>query len=226
MSKVSGKTCMILLGPPGSGKGTQAERLKSNFGIPHISTGDMLREALRDGTELGLKAAGFMRSGKLVPDELVVEMVGERLSRDDCSEGFILDGFPRNIPQTEGLEKLLGGSEEAIGCVISLDVDEDIIVDRISSRRVCEGCGAVYNTKLNPPKDALRCDLCGGKVVQREDDKEETIRKRLQVYREETSPIKEFYRKKGVLSEIPGDGSVEEVFGKILGVLGDDRCQV
>jgi len=215
---------MILLGPPGSGKGTQAEKLKSYFEIPHISTGDMLREALRDGTELGLKAAGFMRSGKLVPDELVVELVGERLGKDDCSKGFILDGFPRNIFQAEGLEKIFGSSEEMVFSAVSLDVDEDIIVNRLSSRRVCEGCGAVYNTKLNPPKDDLRCDRCGGKIVQREDDREVTIRKRLQVYRDETSPIKEFYREKGILREVPGDGDVEEVFERILGALGDDRC--
>jgi len=219
----SDKIRIILLGPPGSGKGTQAEKLRSHFGIPHISTGDMLREALRDGTELGLKAASFMRSGKLVPDELVVEMVGERLGRGDCSGGFILDGFPRNIPQAEGLEELLEGSGEAIDSVISLDVPEDVIVDRLSSRRVCENCGAVYNMKLNPPRDDLRCDRCGGRVVQREDDREETIRKRLEVYREETFPIKEFYRRKGMLREIPGDGTVEEVFRRILGALGNDR---
>jgi len=210
---------LILFGPPGAGKGTQASRISSKYGILHISTGDILRAAVKEGTGLGRLAKSYMDKGDLVPDEVVIGIIKERIRKPDSREGFMLDGFPRTIPQAEALDRMLTEEGLKIGAVISIEVDDEEIVRRITGRRVCEKCGAMYHITYDPPKNAGYCDKCSGKLFQRDDDSEEVIRRRLQVYRSQTEPLKEYYRKAGILKGIQGMGTVDEVFGGIQKIL-------
>jgi adenylate kinase len=206
---------LILFGPPGAGKGTQAKKLVADFQIPHLSTGDILREAVRQQTELGQKARGFMDAGKLVPDELVIGMVNERLAQDDVKKGFILDGFPRTVPQAEALESALAGSGRKVDAVISLEVPEAELIGRLSGRRSCPKDGSVYHVLSSPPRVSGVCDKCGSALIQRSDDSEDKVAERLRVYAEQTSPLKECYRKKHLLKSIPGVGSPEGIYSEI-----------
>ena len=206
---------MILMGPPGAGKGTQAKRLEKKLKIPHISTGDMLRQAVAEGTELGRRAQEFMRAGQLVPDEIMIGLVKERLNRADCQGGFILDGFPRTVAQAEALER--AGIE--VDHVLEFVVPDSEVVRRLTGRRVCPKCGAVYHIEFNPPKVDEKCDNCGSTLIIREDDREETVRRRLEVYHSQTTPLLDFYRERGLLREINSSGSVDEVFAEVLKVL-------
>jgi adenylate kinase len=203
---------IIMLGAPGAGKGTQAAVLCEHFGIPTVSTGNMIREALKNGTEMGLKAKSFMDEGKLVPDEVVIGIVKERLANDDCSKGFILDGFPRTIPQAEALDEM--GVE--IEYVINIDVPDKNIINRMSGRRVCENCGRPYHTESLKPKVEGVCDDCGGTLVQRKDDHPDTVLARLDVYHKETEPLVDYYKKQGKLVNIEGKETVEETTALIL----------
>lgn len=211
---------MILLGPPGSGKGTQAKMLSERLGIPQVSTGDMLRSAVKEGTPMGLKAKAMMEAGGLVPDEVVVGIVRERLVKDDCAKGFILDGFPRTIPQADALKQTLAELNKDLDAVISLAVDNDAIVGRIAGRRTCRDCGKMYHVVFDAPSIAGTCDKCGGELFQRDDDQEETIRKRLEVYAEQTAPLISYYRADGVLSDIDGMLAMADVQKEIVSVLG------
>lgn len=211
---------LILLGPPGSGKGTQGRRLAERLGIPQISTGDILREAVREGTPLGLKAKAYMDQGKLVPDEIVIGIIKERLEADDTKKGAIFDGFPRTVPQAEALERILGELGRKIDAVIDIEVSDEEVLRRLTGRRTCRNCGAMYHVVFNPPKREGVCDVCGGELYQRDDDKEETIKNRLKVYREQTEPLEAYYEKKGILRRIKGEASIEEVEREILELLG------
>ncbi len=210
---------LVLLGPPGAGKGTQAARISAKYGIPHISTGDMFREILKRDDELARKVRRYVEAGDLVPDEIVVEIVKERIHRPDCGRGFILDGFPRTIPQAEALDEILEADGTPISAALYLWVTEDTAVMRLSRRRVCESCQAVYHLDFNPPRSPGVCDRCGGKLVQREDDREEVVRHRIRVYREQTEPLLGYYREKGVLREIDGNKSIEQVWEDVQRVL-------
>jgi adenylate kinase len=207
---------VILLGPPGSGKGTQALKMSERYRIPQISTGDILRSAVKAKTPLGVEARQYMDQGKLVPDEVVVGLVRDRLKAADCRNGFILDGFPRTIPQAEALEATLKGMQRAIDHVVSIEVGNDELIKRLTGRRTCRSCGAMYHLIFGPSKREGVCDKCGGELYQREDDKEETIRARLQVYEKQTAPLIAYYRSKGLLRTIDGVGGVEEIFQKIV----------
>lgn len=206
---------IVLLGPPGAGKGTQAELIKKHFGIPHISTGDMLRAARTARTPLGLEAEKYMVSGKLVPDAVVVGIVLERLTQDDCQQGFLLDGFPRTVEQALALET----AEILIDAVISIDVSRDRLIHRLSGRRICRQCGLAWHMEFNPPPNPKTCQ-CGGELYQRNDDSIETVQKRLDVYLEQTSPLVQWYTKKDLLASVNGDQPIESVFSEILQVLG------
>ena len=200
---------IILLGPPGSGKGTQAFLLSEKLGFPKVATGDLLREAVRQQTPLGLKAKEVMEKGELVSDELVGEIVRERINRPDCQSGYILDGFPRNVNQAKFLEKIDSSRPEV---VIDLEVDEEEIVRRLSARRICPQCQAVYNLEVKPPRVEGKCDRCQADLIQRDDDRPEVIRKRLEVYHQQTRPLVEYYKGKGNYKKIKGDGKIEEIF--------------
>lgn len=210
---------LILLGPPGAGKGTQAKILMDRFGIPQISTGDILRAAVKDGTPMGLKAQSFMDSGGLVPDEVVVGIVRDRLQQDDCKDGFILDGFPRTVPQADALAEALIALGRPLDVVVSLAVDVEALVERLTGRRTCRDCGRGYHVAFAAPKAAGICDECGGELQQRDDDREETIRHRLDVYCEQTSPLIDYYRNSGLLSEVDGMLSMDAVQDEILAIL-------
>lgn len=207
---------MILLGAPGAGKGTQAKLLERHFKVPHVSTGDLLRAAARAGTDLGREAKHYMDRGNLVPDALLETALLERLQADDCRPGFILDGFPRNGAQAESLTRMLEEMGVGIDAVTSICVPREALIERLSGRRTCSDCGAMWHLTFNPPRRSGVCDACGGKLYQREDDREETIRARLEVYERETAPLLERYRQDGVLLEIDGVGSQEEVLDRIL----------
>ncbi len=198
---------LILLGAPGAGKGTVAKMLTEIDGSVQISTGDILRGAVKDGTELGKQAEAFMKAGDLVPDELIMGIMGERLKEKDCEPGFLLDGFPRTIPQAEALKTLLADLGLALDGVVNLNVPRDVILDRLTTRRTCTDCGAIYNVKSNPPKEEGQCDKCGGPVVQRDDETEEAISKRLDVYNEKTAPLAGFYQNEGMLWDIEATSS-------------------
>jgi len=198
---------LILLGAPGAGKGTVAKMLTAIDGSVQISTGDILRAAVKDGTELGKKAEGFMKAGDLVPDELIMDIMKERLKEDDCKNGYLLDGFPRTIPQAEQLKTMLDEMGEKLDAVVDLDVPRDVILDRLTTRRTCTQCGAIYNVKSKPPKVEGVCDECGGPVVQRDDETEEAISARLDVYNEKTAPLAGFYEKQGQLMTINATSS-------------------
>ena len=207
---------LILLGPPGVGKGTQAKLLIDRFGIPQISTGDILRAAVKELTPMGVKAKGFMDSGALVPDAVVIGIVEERLAQPDCTPGFILDGFPRTVGQADALKQVLTGLRRGIDHVISLSVDKGELLKRLTGRRACPLCGAVYHIEFAPPKTAGRCDACPGELFQREDDKEATILHRLQVYDDQTAPLIAYYEASGLLRSVNGLGTVDGVQGDII----------
>lgn len=210
---------LILLGAPGAGKGTQGVNLAEHYGIPQISTGDILRENVRNKTELGQKAKEFMDKGALVPDSVVVNMVSDRIQQDDCSKGFILDGFPRNVAQAEALEETLAGLGKGIDHVIGIEVDNKELVRRLSGRRVCRKCGASYHVIFNPPVNIGVCDKCGSEIYQRDDDKEETIEARLRVYEQETLPLVEYYDDKGLYRAVNGIGGVDQITKAIVDVI-------
>ncbi len=211
------KTKIILLGAPGAGKGTQAKKLAERLSIPHVSTGDILRAAVREGTELGKKASEYMEKGELVPDEVVVGLAADRLKQGDAQKGFLLDGFPRTRPQAVALDEM----GAVIDIVVSIDVADDGLVERITGRRSCPGCGAVYHIKFMPPKAEDVCDACSGGLVQRKDDQEATVRERLRVYHAQTDgPLRDYYGSKGLLVAVPGDAAPAEVFERVLKTLG------
>lgn len=210
---------LILLGPPGVGKGTQAKLLIDRFGIPQISTGDILRAAVKELTPMGVKAKGYMDSGALVPDEVVIGIVEERLAQEDCRKGFILDGFPRTVPQADALAQVLSGMGRSIDRVVSLSVDKGELLKRLTGRRACSKCGAGYHVDFAPSRVSGVCDACSGELFQREDDKESTILNRLAVYEEQTAPLIAYYEKAGLLCSVDGMGSVDAVQAEIVAAL-------
>ena len=211
---------IIMLGAPGAGKGTQAKQIADKYGVPHISTGDIFRANIKNGTELGKKAKEYMDQGLLVPDELTCDLVMDRIQQEDCKNGFILDGFPRTIPQAEALDAALGKINEKMDYAIDVDVPDENIVNRMSGRRACLNCGATYHLISIPPKVEGICDRCGSEIVLREDDKPETVQKRLKVYHEQTQPLIEYYSGKGVLKEVDGTQPMDDVFAAIVKILG------
>jgi adenylate kinase len=212
---------VILLGPPGAGKGTQAGNIAEAYDIPHISTGDILRANVREGTALGLEAKRFMDAGDLVPDDVIIGMVGDRLAQPDAAKGFLFDGFPRTVPQAEALEALLQQREQPLDVVLRLAVDEDEVVSRLTGRRTCTGCGAVFHVTHQPPATEGVCDACGGELVQRDDDREDVVRNRLEVYRRSTEPLEEFYWNRGLLRDVEAVGTVAEVGERAAAVLAE-----
>jgi adenylate kinase len=209
----------VLVGPPGAGKGTQAQLLASHLSIPKISTGDLFRDNVTRGTPLGRQARAYMERGDLVPDEITIAMVSERLAEDDTQAGFLLDGFPRNVPQAETLKKLLLSADAKLDVVLELVVDEDEVVRRLSGRRTCRRCGRVWHTAFDPPARPGICDDCGGELFQRDDDREETIRHRLEVYQQQTAPLISFYADEGILLGLDATGPVEEITERALSAL-------
>ncbi|WP_078415015.1 adenylate kinase [Priestia abyssalis] len=211
---------LVLMGLPGAGKGTQAERIVENYEIPHISTGDMFRAAMKEGTQLGLEAKSYIDKGELVPDEVTIGIVRERLSKADCEKGFLLDGFPRTVAQAEALEQMLEGLNRKIDYVINIDVDQSILMDRLTGRRICKECGATYHLVFNPPAQEGVCDKCGGELYQRADDNSETVANRLEVNVKQSKPLLDFYETKGYLRNINGDQDINVVFEDIRALLG------
>lgn len=207
------------MGPPGAGKGTQGKKLKDKFNIPQISTGDILRSAVKNNTELGKKAKVFMETGQLVPDEIVIGMIRERIKQEDCAHGYILDGFPRTIVQAEKLSENLKEMNQSIDSVIEIQVDPEELISRLTGRRTCKGCGAMYHVTTHPPKQSGVCNECGDELYQRSDDTKETIVKRLDVYEKETAPLKWFYQQRGILKTSLGYGSVDEIFSRVCGLV-------
>lgn len=210
---------IVMLGAPGAGKGTQAKMISEKYGIPHISTGDILRANIKDNTELGKKAKEYMDKGLLVPDDLVVDLVVDRLSQDDAKKGYILDGFPRTIPQAEALTAALAKISEKLDYAINVDVPDENIVKRMSGRRACVNCGGTYHIVYNPTKTEGVCDACGGELILRDDDKPETVQQRLSVYHEQTQPLIDYYTKEGILKEVDGTVSLDDVFAAIVKIL-------
>ena len=211
---------IIMLGAPGAGKGTQAKKIAEKCGIPHISTGDIFRANIKNGTELGKKAKTYMDQGLLVPDELVCDLVVDRIQQDDCKKGYILDGFPRTIPQAESLDKALQAIGEKMDYAIDVEVPDENIVKRMGGRRARVGCGATYHLVYAPTKKEGICDVCGGELILRDDDKPETVQKRLGVYHEQTQPLIDYYKNQGILREVDGSVDMEDVFKEILNILG------
>ena len=211
---------IILLGPPGAGKGTQAKLLIERLQIPQISTGDMLRAAVKDGTPLGRQAKAYMDRGALVPDEVIIGLVRERLQAPDCARGYVLDGFPRTVAQAEALEKTLGELRLNLDHVLCLDVPSEDLVARIAGRRTCRQCGAMSHVRFSPTRQDGRCDACGGETYQRDDDREETVRRRLTVYAEQTAPLVRFYEGRGLLRRVAGTGEIAEIFARMVRSLG------
>ncbi len=211
---------IIMLGAPGAGKGTQAKKIAAKYGIPHISTGDIFRANIKGGTELGMKAKTFMDQGMLVPDGITIGMLMDRIHEEDCKNGYVLDGFPRTIPQAESLTEALKGMGEAIDYAVNVDVPDENIVSRMGGRRACVACGATYHVEFNAPKTEGVCDTCGEKLVLRDDDKPETVQKRLNVYHEQTQPLIDYYKNAGVLKEVDGTKNMEAVFLDIVSILG------
>lgn len=214
---------IVLLGPPGAGKGTQAKTICEALAIPHISSGDIFREHLSKQTELGKLADGYIKCGQLVPDDVTIRMIGDRLKQPDCANGALLDGFPRTIPQAQALDELLAKMDAKVDIVISLEVPAEVLVERLSGRWSCPKCGRVYHVKHNPPRQAGVCDDDGTALSQRPDDREETVRQRIEVYRSQTEPLVEYYRRKGVLVSINGDRPIETIKQDILSVLAGVR---
>ena len=211
---------IIMLGAPGAGKGTQAKKIAEKYQIPHISTGDIFRANIKNGTELGKKAKTYMDQGLLVPDELVCDLVVDRVQQDDCKKGYILDGFPRTIPQAESLDAALSRLGEAVDYAINVEVPDENIVKRMGGRRACVGCGATYHLVYAAPKKEGICDNCGAELILRDDDKPETVQKRLGVYHEQTQPLIDYYNKKGILKEVDGTMDMGDVFKAIVEILG------
>jgi len=206
---------VIFLGPPGAGKGTQADRLATEWSVPHIATGDMLREAVQEGTRLGLEAKRYMDSGALVPDEVVIGLAEERLGEPDAARGWVLDGFPRTVPQAEALDSLLRRKGIDLDRVIFFDVSRDELLRRLTGRRVCRQCGTAFHVVFSPPAQPDRCDRCGGPLYQRADDAESAVAHRLEVYTKQTAPLLDYYRQRGILTTVPAEGKVEEVTSAI-----------
>lgn len=211
---------IILLGPPGAGKGTQAKRLIDKYSIPQISTGDMLRAALKEGTALGLEAKKYMDKGELVPDSVVIGLVKERIQQNDCAKGYMLDGFPRNVSQAEALDKMLAELKQKIDDVICIEVPSEELLGRLTGRRTCRSCGAGFHVMFDPPKKEGVCDKCNGELYQRDDDNETTVKSRLDVYAKQTEPLIGYYKNQGKLRSINGVGDMEEIFSRITAVLG------
>ncbi|NIN67816.1 MAG: adenylate kinase [Anaerolineae bacterium] len=210
---------VIMLGPPGAGKGTQAAMLAERLGIPHVASGDLFREALQSKTELGLKAKSYMDRGELVPDEVTIAMIRERLLETDCDEGVILDGFPRTIEQAKALKELLAEQGKVVDVALFIDASEEELVRRLSSRWTCRNCQAVYNVISNPPREKGECDVCGGELYQRDDDVPETVRNRIRVYRDQTSPLIDYYQGEELLTTIESKGGIERVHQRIVEAL-------
>ena len=211
---------IIMLGAPGAGKGTQAKKIAAKYSIPHISTGDIFRANIKNGTELGLKAKSYMDAGGLVPDEITIGMLLDRIHQADCENGYVLDGFPRTIPQAESLTEALKKNGEAIDFAVNVDVPDENIINRMSGRRACLKCGATYHIVYNAPKTENVCDTCGQELVLRDDDKPETVKKRLDVYHDQTQPLIDYYKNEGVLAEVDGTLDMEDVFQAIVKILG------
>lgn len=211
---------LVLLGAPGAGKGTQAKKLVEKYGLPQISTGDLLRAAVAAGTPLGKEAKSYMDKGELVPDTVVLGMVEERIKQDDCKKGFILDGFPRNVKQAEALDKMLASLNMPLTAALSVDVPFEDLMKRLTGRRTCKACGQMYNIYFTLPQKEGICDKCGGELFQRDDDKEDTIKKRLEVYNAQTAPLIDYYGKKGILKSVAGTGSIDDIFKKVCDALG------
>ena len=212
---------IIMLGAPGAGKGTQAKKIAEKYSIPHISTGDIFRANIKNGTELGIKAKEYIDQGLLVPDELVVDLVVDRLKQEDCNLGCVLDGFPRTIPQAEALDAALGETSQMVDYAINVEVPDENIVNRMSGRRACVSCGATYHIVYAPTKVENICDTCQGELILRDDDKPETVQKRLNVYHEQTQPLIDYYTKKNILVEVDGTQDIEDVFAAIVRALGE-----
>jgi len=210
---------IVLLGAPGAGKGTQAKMLVEKYGIPQVSTGDILRKAVADGTPLGKEAKAYMDKGELVPDRVVIGLIEERLRQPDCQKGYILDGFPRNTAQAEALDRVLAGMGASLDLALLIDVAKEDLLKRLTGRRTCRQCQQMYNIYFSPPKQEGVCDKCGGELFQRDDDREETIRKRLDVYEAQTAPLIAYYRNRGILKAIPGVGTIQEIFSKVCDTL-------
>ena len=212
---------IVLLGAPGAGKGTQAKKLIDKYGIPQISTGDILRQNVAEGTPLGKEAKSYMDKGELVPDSVVLGLVEDRLKKDDCKKGYILDGFPRNTAQAEALDKILASLSMSLTGALSVDVPKDDLMKRLTGRRTCKGCGQMYNVYFSPSKNESVCDKCGGALFHRDDDKEETIKRRLDVYDAQTAPLIDYYGKKNILKSVDGGtGTIDEIFVKVCKILG------
>ncbi|MDR0880836.1 MAG: adenylate kinase [Clostridioides sp.] len=214
---------LILLGPPGAGKGTQAAKIVEKYAIPHISTGDIFRTNISQGTELGKQAQGYMDKGLLVPDELTCGLVADRLSQEDCKVGFMLDGFPRNLFQAISLDEILKDTDTKLTKVVNIEVDKELLVARAVGRRICKSCGATFHVEFNPPKEDGVCDVCHGELYQRADDNEETVSKRIQVYLDETKPLVDYYSKQGIVASINGDQQIDKVFKDIELSLGSEK---
>lgn len=210
---------IVMLGAPGAGKGTQAKKIVEKYGIPHISTGDIFRANIKNGTALGTKAKGYMDAGLLVPDELVVDLVVDRLSQADCEKGYVLDGFPRTIPQAEALTNALQAKGEALDFAFDVDVPDSNIVNRMAGRRACVGCGATYHLEYAPTKEEDICDTCEGELILRDDDQPETVEKRLKVYHEQTQPLIDYYNELGILKSVDGTKDMNEIFECIIAML-------
>ncbi|WP_258358890.1 adenylate kinase [Moorella sulfitireducens (nom. illeg.)] len=213
---------LVLLGPPGAGKGTQAAIICRHVGIPHISSGDMFRQAIKEGTELGRQAEKYLQSGSLVPDAVTIGLVQERLSKPDCRQGFLLDGFPRTVAQAGALDAWLAGKKEKLDAVIDIEVPREELMVRLTGRRVCRRCGATYHLQFNPPRETGKCDACGGELIQRADDTAATVSRRLDVYVEQTAPLIDYYRRRGLLKEIDGSRDITTVTRSIGKALGRD----
>lgn len=211
---------LVLLGAPGAGKGTQAKMLTEKYGIPQISTGDILRKAVADGTPLGKEAKSYMDKGELVPDSVVIGLVKERIAGEDCANGYILDGFPRNTSQAEALDSVLTEMNAPLDAALSVEVSKDDLMKRLTGRRTCRSCQQMYNIYFSPPGTNGTCDKCGGELFQRDDDREETIMNRLEVYDTSTAPLIDYYGGKGILKTVQGVGNIDEIFGKIVSILG------
>lgn len=212
---------IIMLGAPGAGKGTQAKKIAEKYNIPHISTGDIFRANIKSGTELGKKAKEYMDQGLLVPDELVVDLVVDRVAKEDCVNGYVLDGFPRTIPQAEALDKALEAIGEKMDYAINVEVPDENIIRRMSGRRACVSCGATYHLQNIPPKKEGICNICSAELILREDDKPETVEKRLKVYHEQTQPLIDYYTEKNIVLEVDGTKDIDEIFNAIVKVLGE-----
>lgn len=210
---------VVMLGAPGAGKGTQAKKIASRFGIPHISTGDIFRENIKNQTELGLKAKSYMDKGLLVPDELVLELIIKRFEEPDCKNGYVLDGFPRTIPQAEALDEALSKNNDRLEFAIDVDVPDEVIIGRMAGRRACLNCGRTYHVETLRPKREGICDYCNTELVLRDDDKPETVKKRLEVYHKQTQPLMEYYKNKGILYSVDGTKDIDDIYNEIVNIL-------